>query len=284
MITDPTQAGTEASTAPVDVVLPAGGRISGAFAQAAGAEIKALITLNGQTILRSAIEAFRNSGRVGRIVVIGPEEALCEARASGAEGAVTEGATGPENIFRGLEWLRETGSAPASRAVISATDLPFLTPEAIAAYLDACPAHADIAVPLLMREAFEARFPGSQNIYVPLRDGACTVGCVFQINPAVLMQHRGHLERLFLARKSQFQMARLVGWRIAVGLATRRLTVPHIEARCGRILGCTGVGVRDCPPELGFDIDLPAEYEYVRACFERRLDGSARGLGPAAER
>ncbi len=252
----------ERTRTPVDVVLPAGGRIAGDFAQQAGVEVKALIRLGGETILRRTMEAFRRTGRVGRIVVVGPEVALEEARAAGADGTVIEGATGPENIFRGLMWLRASGGL-ASRALISATDLPFLTPEAINSYLDACPPGADIAVPVLTRAAFEARFSGSQNIYVPLRDGAITIGCVFQIHPDVLLRNRIHIERIFAARKSQFQTARLVGWRIVAGLATRRLTIPMIEARCGQILGCTGVGVPNSPPELGFDIDLPIEYEYA---------------------
>ncbi len=261
----------------IDVVLPAGGRISGAFAQEAGVEVKALIDVGRQTILRRTIAVFRNSERVERIVVVGPEEALAEARACGVEGTVLEGATGPENILRGLEWLRESRGHPASRAVISATDLPFLTAEAISAYLDACPAQAEIAVPVLMKQAFEARFPGSQNIYVPLRDGPVTIGCVFLIQPEILLRNRVHIERVFLARKSQMQMARLVGWRIVAGLATRRLTIPMIEARCGQILGCVGAGVRDCPPELGFDIDLPEEYAYVRDWYAHAPVAAGQG-------
>jgi CTP:molybdopterin cytidylyltransferase MocA len=247
-----------------DVVLPAGGRISGAFAQAAGAEIKALIRVGEQTILRRTIEVFRATGRVRRIVVIGPEAALEEARAAGADGTLPEGDTGPENFFRGLAWLREQSGGPAARVTISATDLPFLTPEAIHHYWDSCPAQADIAVPMLAKAAFEARFPGSENLYVPLREGEITIGCVFQVNPEVLLRNRPHIERVFHARKSQFQMARLVGWRVALGLATKRLTIRAIEERCGQILGCRGAGVPDCAPELGFDIDQPQEFHYVR--------------------
>src|SRR5258706_4161042 len=93
----------------VDAVLPAGGRISGAFAQTTGVEIKALIALEGQTILRRTIAALRACGRIGRIVVIGPEEALREAREAGADATPEEGASGPENYLRGLELLQPQG-------------------------------------------------------------------------------------------------------------------------------------------------------------------------------
>ncbi|HZO87279.1 MAG TPA: nucleotidyltransferase family protein [Chthonomonadaceae bacterium] len=270
----------------VDIVLPAGGRISGEFARIAGTEIKALIHLGGQTLLQRAIEVFRATGRVERIVVVGPEAALAEARAAGVEGAILEGVSGPENFLRGLQWLQEQNGGHAPRALLSTTDLPFLTPEAINAYLDACPPQADVAVPVITRQAFEARFPGTQNIFVPLREGAITIGCVFLINPETLLNNRPHIERIFQARKSQWQMARLVGWRTVARFATRQLTIRAIEERCGQILGCTGVGVRDCAPELGFDIDLPQEYEYARAYYAHQAALQAHleeGSQPARE-
>ena len=59
-----------------DVILPAGGRITGDFAKMAGTEVKALISLDGQTILKRTIEALQATKRVGRLVVIGPPAAL----------------------------------------------------------------------------------------------------------------------------------------------------------------------------------------------------------------
>lgn len=255
----------------VDAVLPAGGRISGVFAQEAGTEIKALIELNGQTILRRTIHTLRATGQVRRIVVIGPEEAQEEARMSGADAALPEGATGPSNIFRGLEWLQQQGG-DASRTLIVTTDLPFLTPEAISAYLRACPPEADIAVPIMTDSAFQERFPGSINEYVRLSDGAFTVGCVFLLNPAILLNNRAHIESLFEARKSQWEMAKLVGINIALRFLTRRLAIRHIVYRAGQILRCRGAAVHEAPPELAFDIDQPEEYAYVKRIFSNATD------------
>ncbi|HLV81014.1 MAG TPA: NTP transferase domain-containing protein, partial [Chthonomonadaceae bacterium] len=141
----------------IDVVLPAGGRISGAFARAAGAEIKALIRLEGRTLLCRTLDALRATGRIGRCVVVGPEAARVEALACGADAALPEGETGPENIYRGLEGLRALAPQPPARALILTTDLPFVTPEAINRFLDACSPDADIAIPIVTRDAFESR-------------------------------------------------------------------------------------------------------------------------------
>ena len=242
----------------LDVILPAGGRIAGEFAQMAGTDIKALIEFNGQTILRRAILTLRATNRVGQIAVIGPEPVLTEARECGAELLLPEGDSGPDNILRGLHAVSST------KVLILTTDLPFLTADALTTFLDACPPDADIAVPIMTEAEFNGRFPGTQNEYVRLRDGGYTLGCAFVLNGETLLRNEAHLRALFAARKNQWQMARLIGFGTILKFAARRLTVEELETRASAIAGCRGVAVRHSPPELAYDIDLPAEYEYAR--------------------
>jgi CTP:molybdopterin cytidylyltransferase MocA len=247
----------------IDVILPAGGRISGVFAQQVGTEIKALARFGGQTILSRTVAVLRATGRVRRIVVIGGAEALAEARACEADGAAAEGATMPDNIMRGLQWLEEQPGGATPRILSVTTDLPFLTAEAISAFLNACPPHADVAAPVVTQREFEARFPGSSNEFVILRDGAFTLGCVFLFRREALLANRQRLEAMVAARKSQWRMAALIGTRVVWRFATRQLTVNDIVARGCHLMGCTAVSIPDSPPELAFDIDLPCEYEYA---------------------
>ena len=242
-----------------DVILPAGGRIEGAFAQLAGADIKALIRLNGQTILRRVVQALRATGRVGRIVVIGPSAAQDEGRDAGADLGCGEGASGPDNILRGLALLQSTG-----RVLIVTTDLPFLTADALNAFLDACPPDADVALPIMTQAEFEARFPGTQNEYVRLREGPFTMGCAFVVNAQTLLQNEAHIRALFAARKSQWQMARLIGPATALRFALGRLSIARLEARAGQIARCRGKAILNMPPELAYDIDEPEEFRYAR--------------------
>src|SRR5579864_2502035 len=125
-----------------DAILPAGGRLAGPFAREAGTEIKALIRFGEQTILRRTIEALRATGRAGRIVVVGDEEVRAEARRCGVEADLAAGTTGPENILRGLDWLHAQPGGPTPHLLTVTTDLPFLTADAVNAYLDLCPPEA----------------------------------------------------------------------------------------------------------------------------------------------
>ena len=279
----------------LDVILPAGGRITGEFAQMAGTEIKALIDLDGETILRRAISTLRAAGRIGRIAVIGSEAVLAEAKACSADILLPEGESGPDNILRGLAALEEekkkrrkeeekrqgTGNreqgteekslstinyqlSTTSKVLILTTDLPFLTADALNVFLQACPPDADIALPIMTEAEFTSRFPGTQNEYARLRDGGYTLGCAFVVDGAALLRNEAHLRALFDARKSQWQMARLIGFGTILKFVTRRLTVEDLEAKASAIAGCRGIAIRHMPPELAYDIDLPAEYEYAR--------------------
>lgn len=252
----------------VDAVLPAGGRISGDFAVEAGARIKALISLGGRTLLERTLDALRDTGRLGKSVVIGPPEMASNPAARLADAVLPEGSSGPENIFRGLEWLRQAnGGRHAEHVLMLTTDLPFLTSQAVIRFLDACPPELDICLPLVSREEFAERFPGLDSFFVRLHDGEWTIGCAFLVNPEALISNRRMIESVFAARKSQLAMARLLGPLFIWRFLTRRLTVAHIEQRALGLLGATGRGIPGCPPELALDIDRLEDYRYAaRRC------------------
>ena len=243
-----------------DVVLPAGGRISGDFAQAAGTEIKALIRFEEETILRRTIRALRASECVGRIAVVGPKEVLTEARESGADLTLPEGKTGPDNIFRGLDGLTNV----TTHLLIVTGDMPFLTPESVRDFLALCPTQAEVCIPIVERGAFETLYPGLIRTDTPLHDGYFRLGGLFRVEVGTLRRTRSHLEQMFAARKNNLQMARMIGVPFIVRYLFRRLTVDQIVLRAGEVLQCGGAAVRGVPPEIAFDIDIPEELAYAR--------------------
>lgn len=248
----------------VDVIMPAGGRIYGEFADEAGAEVKALISIGGKTVLERSIDTLRATGCVGRVVVIGPDEVSANPASDAADTVLSEGGnSGPANIIRGLQWLHDTDGTHADRVLIVTTDLPFLTSEAIIGFIDSCNSEIDFCVPLVSRDAFESRFPGTELEYVSLADGQWTMGCAFLVNPAAIMKSRPLIENVFEMRKSQFGMARLLGLRFTLRFLFRRLTIAHIEQRCSAIIGCSGRAIFGSDAVLAYDIDKPEEYRYA---------------------
>ena len=247
-----------------DVLLPAGGRISGDYAREAGTEIKALIEFDGATVLERTIAALRATNRVTRIAVIGPREIENHAATRAADLFVEEGKSGPDNVFRGLEKLGYDCENHA-RVLAVTTDLPFLSATALLAFFTAADAFqdADICIPIVEKRAFEKAFPGSAGEYVRMRDGHWTLGCAFLFRASVVAQIRPHAEAAFQARKNQLAMARLLGPAFIARFLTKRLDVAHVQAACERILHCSGRVVTSGAPELAFDIDTLNEYRYA---------------------
>ncbi len=251
------------------MILPAGGRISGEFAKLAGVESKALITWQGKTILERTIEVFREIEGVNRVAVIGGDEVLERARAYDTEGVLREGSSGPENIFRGLEWLSSQPN-PAPKVVIATTDLPFLSPQGVAHFLNTCPQETHIGVPVVRGEVFDTHYPNTVATYVPLKEGNFTIGCVFQLSSEALLRARPQIERLFELRKSNLALARAVGLGTILRLLTKQLAVKHLEDRCYKMVGCSGSAVIDAPPELAYDIDTLEDYQIALTHFAER--------------
>lgn len=243
-----------------DLILPAGGRIDGEFATKVGTPWKALIEFDGKSILERQIDAFRSSGVVDRIVVIGPPELLASRAAGLSDIRIEPGETGPDNIYRGLDALSESD---AERVLVATTDLPFLSPALIADFVQRCPADRDICVPLVSESSYSARFPGSTATFVKIRDGVWTLGCMYQFHVESMRRIKPAMDRVFENRKSKLGMARILGPGFLIKYLTKSLTVQQLEAKVGSILGCTAYAMPESPPELAYDIDDDDDYTYA---------------------
>lgn len=238
-----------------DLVLMAGGRIEGSFAEASGTELKALIRWDGSTFLERAVQAGRTSGCVRRLVVVGPQALRFQPGVEVADALIPEQGDPFSSLYAALEWLRERGSTPASHALVVATDLPFITGGSVRDFVEACPPDAELCLPVTDQRALEERFPGIPRAYVKLRDGAWKVGGAVRMRTEQILEMRPHLESLFASRKSPIALARILGPGFLLRLCLRRLTVDQLEKRMSEILGCRAAAVRNGPPELALDVD-----------------------------
>jgi len=260
----------------LDVIIPAGGTIDDQFAKVVDTHSKALVRFEGKTVLETTIEALRVSGRVGRIVLIGSEEVRNHTDAGMADGLLAEGASGPENIFRGVDYLLEEKDPP-ERVLICTCDLPFLTPKVVQQFVDSCPSNRDFCVPLISEYDYSEAYPQAKATFVTLRDGTYTTGCLYNANIKALQKALHHIDRLFMNRKSKVGMARVLGMRFVMLLLTKRLTIKDIEDKVMDLLGCTGAAIPASPPELAYDIDYLEDYHYAVATMkDARRSGGLR--------
>jgi CTP:molybdopterin cytidylyltransferase MocA len=242
----------------VKAVITAGGRIDGAFAEAAGSSVKALAPVRGRTMLARMIESLRSAGAT-RIAVIGGDEvrAACAAL---VDRFVDESVSGSENLLRALRAWPEDGEP----LLYATSDLPYVTPEAIGTFTARVPSGA-LAVALAEFTDFARRFPGAPPYGITLAGERVVNGGVFVLPPRSTEPLAAIAARFFDARKRPWQMARLVSPIVLLRFVLRRLSISELEALAVRTLHLPARAVRGCAPELAYDVDLPAEYAYACA-------------------
>jgi len=245
------------SPAVAAVVLAGTGKGEEAFREAAGVAHRALAEVGGRSMLATVLAALRESDAVTRVVLIaGPElgeVAGVDQRLPPGEGIV-------ENVLLGVR-----ACADADYVILTTSDLPFLTSDAVAGMIAAgIESGGGFCYPAIRQEENERRFPGMRRTYARLADGVFTGGNLFLTRPAVLLAQEARMRYAYSARKRPWKLAFLFGpsffWRLYRGT----LTLAQLEARASEVFGVP-VRVLILPyPELGADIDRPEDLEAAR--------------------
>lgn len=246
----------------LDVIVPCGGTIDESFARVVNTNNKALVKFDGVSVIDTTLAALKRSKYVNRIVMIGSAGVGESEAAKKADEFILEGKTGPENIFRGLDWLLKTPTPPTEVMIVTG-DLPFLTAEALDRFIEQCPPRKDMCIPLISKEEFQNLYPQAEATFVGLKDGTWTTGCAYVATASGLQTAVHHINLVFQNRKSKLGMARLLGLGFVIKYLTKTLTVQDVESKVKQLLSIEGVAVRGVPPELAYDIDDLDDYHYA---------------------
>lgn len=247
-----------------DVVIPAGGTIDTSYAEAIGTPFRALAPLGRERkpVLQLIIDALRESGCVRRVIIVAPE-AVRDA-VTGFDLWLPVGENGAQNILDGL-----AKADPDRPAVICPSDLPLLTADSIRGFLQLCQPETQLSVGMVSADHYHTVFRAAPpSTFVTLKDhGPVTLGGLFLVSPRVITRQATLLAALFGARKSEWQIARLLGWRLLWGWATKSLTLQIVAARAEKLLAADVQVVPDLSPLLAYDIDTLDDYTYANQHF-----------------
>ncbi len=235
----------------MDAIVLAGGPHDELAAHTPGAPNKAFVEINGATLVERTLRALRDSAGVGRIVVVAPPSVHQSAALALADDVRADGVRIRDSLRSGL-----AGSDPDADLLISASDLPVLTPRAVDDYIArAEAANADLTYGCLEKATHLAAFPEAPHTWAHLRDGDyCGTGFI-TMKPRVWPALERVIERLGEARKNPLKLASLFGWRILWRYALKRLTVAQAEARASYVIGAPVRAVVSPYAEIGINVD-----------------------------
>lgn len=226
-----------------------------------GAVHKALIRLDGETLLARVVGALRAAG-AGRIAVISSHaDVRAEIARLGCE-ALDEAAGPSLSVKAGAEAL-------GTPLVVTTADHALLQPEWVSRFLADTPAGADVTVLVAARATVEAAAPGTKRTWLKLADGDWS-GCnLFYLAGDRALGVIDLWRRVEAERKRPWKMARILGPRMLLRYVFRRLTLREAAARLGALAGVSAAIVETPYGLASVDVDKPADLDLVRTLVER---------------
>ncbi|WP_158509711.1 NTP transferase domain-containing protein [Limnochorda pilosa] len=251
----------------MDAVVLAGAPNTGRLREVSPAPYEALIEIAGRPMVTYVLDALQGSGQVGRLVVVGPQELDPVVALYRRAERIAPGPDVMANVRAGIEHL---GSMNRTDPIlVSTSDIPLLTPEAVDDFLTRCRqmGELDVYYPVVLRERSEAAYPGVERTYMRLKDGVVTGGNLFLLRGDVIDRCGTFLEEAVTLRKNPLRMSRLLGPRVIVKLAVNRLSTDDVARRIYDMLGLKGRAVFTPYAEIGVDVDKPSDLELARTAL-----------------
>mgnify|MGYP000073676886 CR=1 FL=1 len=212
---------------------------------------KAFLPVAGKPLVERVVEALRATPQVRRVALVAPG-AVPEALARVCHRVVPDQGSLLANVEAAVAAFPD-----ASWVLACAADLPLLSPQAVAHFLEACAARtADFYYGIVRREDLEARFPGARKTFVRVREGSFTGSSLVLLRPEVVERVRPLLRQAAEARKNPARLASLLGSAYVVKYLTGRLGVADVERRAFELTGLRGAAVVCPDPEVALDVDV----------------------------
>ena len=232
-----------------------------AFAEQYGTNLKALIPIAGEPMVRRPVRALLGTAAVGRIIVLSqsPERIAGAVPANERLEFRTSRGTIAETI---LELLNDKqASWPL---LVTTADHALLDPATVDEFV-AGAADADVALGVVERSILLRRLPNVQRTWLKFRAGAYTGANLFvlkspNVRPAIELWRSVEQDR-----KKAWRVLSLLGPATLLSIALRLVSLEEVTKQLGIRLGLSVKAVALSNPLAGVDVDKPADHALVEA-------------------
>jgi hypothetical protein len=235
---------------------------------------KALLDMEGRTMLERVMDALQTADGIDRIVVVGLGSDLGMQFLEPVDKHLPDHGGMVPNVLAGVEWLRQD-KPDINEVLFCSSDIPTVTGPVIEEFIDLCrPFDKGIYYILVTKEAMETRFPHSERTYVKLKGMEVAGGDMAIARVELADSHQELWKALSDARKHAWQLAQIVGFGTLIKYLFRRMGPAEIEEKAASIINAPVQVVLDPPAELAMDADKPYQVDMLRAEL-RRMDAEA---------
>jgi GTP:adenosylcobinamide-phosphate guanylyltransferase len=230
-----------------------------AFAEQLGTDLKALIPVAGEPMVRRPVRALLESRNIGRILVLSqaPERISAELPKDSrlvvkeSQGTIAETI---ENLI-----LSHTTDFPM---LVTTADHALLDPQMIAEFI-AKAEGADVAVGVVERRSLLARLPQTKRTWLAFRGGAYSGANLFAFGSIKALAAIEQWRSVEQDRKKGWRVLGALGPALLLGAVLRLRTLDQSIAALGRRLGLTARAVVLSNPLAAVDVDKPVDHAIV---------------------
>jgi GTP:adenosylcobinamide-phosphate guanylyltransferase len=237
-----------------------------AFAQAHGTDLKALIPIAGEPMVRRPVTALLSSDRFGavRVVAQSPERIAAVLPADPRLTVDRSNAT----IAATLEAICNDPSV-AWPVLVTTADHALLDAAMIE---DFCRhgAGADIAIAVVERRALLRRLPTTKRTWIRFRGRAYSGANLFLLRSPASAAAIALWRSVEQDRKKGWRLLSAMGPALFLGSVLRLLTLDSALGRIGRKLGLDVRAVEMADPLAAVDVDKESDHRLVEAILEGR--------------
>lgn len=236
-----------------------------AFAEQFGVEIKALIPVGGEPMVRRPVGALLASKNIGDIMVLAQDpERIAQALPDDARIRLRKSDATIASTMLALCFDRQTEWP----LLVTTADHALLDSGTIDEFCDG--ANGDISIGVVERQTLLRRFANAKRTWLKFRGGAYTGANLFALRSPNVAGAIELWRSVESERKKGWRVVSLLGPFTLIGTLLRLLSIDGVLANVGRKLGLTITAVRLSNPVAGVDVDKAADHELAEAIIAGR--------------
>lgn len=237
-----------------------------AFAEQFGTDLKPLIPIAGEPMVRRPVRALLQCDRVARIIVLSQSpERIREVLSDDARIEIrkSEG-----TIAATIEQLM-LAKGTAYPLLVTTADHALLDPEMIGEFLDAA-SGADLAIGVVEEKDLLERLPQSKRTWIRFRGGAYSGANLFAVGSIKALAAIEQWRSVEQDRKKGWRLLFALGPALLLGAVLRLRTLEQSVASIGARLGISARAVVLSNPLAAVDVDKPVDHAVVEAILAGR--------------
>lgn len=244
-------------------------------------DYKALIRLNGKTLLDMIVEPMQQSEVISHIYIVGIPEDKINLHEQIPTDEISFLEIPGENVPERLNITAKQMIADAEKnpnifpggtfhCLFVGGDIPFIKPHMIRDFVEligepVCNLYASI----VRQEVMEKRFPESKRTYGKLTDGSFCLGDITSFDVSMVEERLPKVRILRKNRKKFVTTLLKLAPMTAIRFVFRRMSVKHLQDGTNRVFNVDSKFIEVPHAELAMDIDKPGQLELARKEFQK---------------